>query len=251
MKLQTLLSTRRQTWRRAHEQLDLTLGRQYSLYHDDAAVEAAHVRGILQMFLFAPDEKGHVDTFLTMCNFPSDAHVLDCGCGTGDMASLIRHQRPDVRLTLLNTSMAQLRCCGTHTLVAGDMHALPFPAASFDAMLLCYALGYGAIDLVLSEAARVLKPSGTLVVTDMVAEYGNAEAILLLLGYKCYTCSRLLNSAHRHGLFVCHESAVPILHPMVSSLWPEEDYQELFRDIVPKMIIFTRGESYATMPRQN
>ena len=242
--LAEVLAARKAQWQNAHEQLDLAIAQQYGIYHDDTAVEATGVRGILQMFLFAPDDATHVEQLLTLAGFPRGAHILDCGCGTGEMDALIRQHRPDLRLTLLNKSMAQLRCCPREQRIAGDMQWLPFADATFDAMLLCYTLGYGPIDTVFSEAACVVKPGGQLVLADMVCVAANqetgAEAILLLLGYKCYGGTRIDTVAAQYGFELVQRSTPTYLHPAVVHLWTEQEREILFHDIWPDVLVFQR-----------
>lgn len=239
-----MLAARRTAWRDAHEELDLTIARQYGLYHDDAAVEAAGVCGILQMFLFATSEPEHVARFLEFCVFPPGAHILDCGCGTGEFDALIRQQRPDVHITLFNKSLAQLSRCPPERRVRGDMHALPFLEDSFDVMLLCYTLGYGAIGQVFGEAARILRPGGQLVLADMVCIGANqetgAEAILLLLGYKCYGNDRIDAVAAAHGFTWARSASPHCLHPSVVPLWTEHERQLLFRDVWADVTVFEK-----------
>ena len=239
-----VLAARRASWKAAHESLDLAIAKKYGIYHDDAAVEAAGVRGILQMFLFAPDDATHVERLLAFADFPRGASILDCGCGTGELDLLIQQQRPDLRLTLLNKSLAQLSCCPPERRVQSDMHALPFCDASFDAMLLCYTLGYGAIDTVFSEAARILRPGGQLVLADMVCVAANqetgAEAILLLLGYKCYGNAHIDAVATSRGFTWVRSASPRHLHPSVVPLWTEHERQLLFRDVWAEVAVFEK-----------
>lgn len=239
-----VLAARRAVWRDAHEHLDLAIAQQYGLYRDDKAVEATGVRGILQMFLFDTDEAKHVERFLALCDFPQGSHILDCGCGTGEMDVLIQQQRPDLRLTLLNKSMAQLRCCPCNDRIVGDMQTLPFADASCDGMLLCYTLGYGAIGAMFSEAARILRPGGQLALADMVCIGANqetgAEAILLLLGYKCYGNDRIDAVAASHGFTWVRSASPHCLHPAVVPLWTEHERQLLFRDVWADVTVFEK-----------
>jgi len=50
--------------------------------------------------------------------------------------------------------------------VRGDMTALPLGPASVDGLLYAASLHYGPVDVVVSEAARVLRPGGMLVAID-------------------------------------------------------------------------------------
>ena len=246
MTLYDTLASRHAQRQHAHEQLDLVIAKQYGMYHDDTAVEAAGVRGILQMFLFAQDDATHVERLLAIAGLPNGASVLDCGCGTGELDLFIQHQRSDLRLTLLNKSMAQLRCCPRERRILGDMQWLPFTDNTFDAMLLCYTLGYGAIDTVFSEAARVVKPGGKFVLSDMICVADNqatgAEAILLLLGYKCYGEQRIDTVATQHGFALVQRSTPAYLHPAVVPLWTAQERETIFHDIQPEVMVFQRKD---------
>ncbi|MBK6940050.1 MAG: metalloregulator ArsR/SmtB family transcription factor [Planctomycetes bacterium] len=97
-------------------------------------------------------------------------HVLDIASGDGVIAQLLVPRARSV--TCLDVS-AKVAAAGRRRLAAyaprvrftqGDMHALPFRTASFDQVVLMHALTYAATpDAVLREAARVLRPGGTLV----------------------------------------------------------------------------------------
>lgn len=242
--LDQILACRRASWRDDHEYLDLAIAQQYGIYHDAAAVEAADVRGILQMFLFYNNEKGHVAKFLELCAFAPGAHILDCGCGTGEFDVLINQYRPDLQITLLNKNQAQLSCCPPGRRIHGDMHALPFLDGSFDVILLCYALGYGFIDAVFSEAARILRPGGQLVLADMPCVAANqeigAEAILLLLGYKCYGNKRIHAVAKAYGFTWMRSASPRHLHPSVVPLWTEHERTLVFRDVRAVVTVYEK-----------
>jgi ubiquinone/menaquinone biosynthesis C-methylase UbiE/DNA-binding transcriptional ArsR family regulator len=97
-------------------------------------------------------------------------HVLDVASGDGVIAQLLLPRARSV--TCLDVS-AKVAVAGKERLAAyaprvrfaqGDMHALPFCAAAFDHVVAMHALTYAnAPDVVLREAARVLRPGGTLV----------------------------------------------------------------------------------------
>ena len=140
--------------------------------------------------------------------------------------------------------MAQLRFCQRERRILGDMQWLPFTHASFDAVLLCYTLGYGAINTVFSEAARIVKPGGKFVLADMVcisaSQETGAEAILLLLGYKCYGEQRIDTVATQHGFALAQRSTPAYLHPAVVPLWTVQERETLFHDICPEVMVWHR-----------
>lgn len=110
--------------------------------------------------------------------------VLDIGAGTGRSSIMVLEARPRATLVALDLFgasfdahfghgdtpqqrlLANLRAAGVEqraTIVAGDMRALPFEAASFDAIVSAYAmdhLGQDGSTQALAEAARVVKPGG-------------------------------------------------------------------------------------------
>jgi demethylmenaquinone methyltransferase/2-methoxy-6-polyprenyl-1,4-benzoquinol methylase len=105
---------------------------------------------------------------------PGD-RVLDACCGTGDLA--IAARRAGARVVGLDFSERMLerarRKDADVDWVRGDLLALPFPDASFDAA----TVGFGVrnvedLDLALRELARVLKPDGTLAVLEITRPRG-------------------------------------------------------------------------------
>lgn len=103
--------------------------------------------------------------------------LLDVGTGTGRMAELLATRADHV--TALDKSPEMLRIARARlqtlpankiSLVQGDFSLLPFAPASFDTVMfhqvLHYAQDPGAV---LAEAARVLRPSGSVAVVDLAA----------------------------------------------------------------------------------
>ncbi len=100
--------------------------------------------------------------------------VLEVGSGRGGGASfLARHHRP-AKITGVDFSpQAVALCQQLHAAVAhlafavGDAEHLPFPDASFDAVVNVESSHcYGHIALFFAEAARVLRPGGCFLYTD-------------------------------------------------------------------------------------
>lgn len=99
---------------------------------------------------------------------PGVARVLDLGAGNGWLA---RRLASSFRVTALDvdgggTGLGALRDARVARVV-GDLEALPLRPHSFDAVIAAAALHY-AVDVrgALSEAARVLRPGGLLIVAD-------------------------------------------------------------------------------------
>ncbi len=101
--------------------------------------------------------------------------VLDLASGDGVFAELIAPQCQrltcvDVSDTVLAAAQRRLKGHDNVELAHGDMHALPFADARFDCVFALHALAYSSEpEQALSEAARVLKPGGQLVVAALHA----------------------------------------------------------------------------------
>ncbi len=111
-----------------------------------------------------------VDSSLT-----AGARVLELGCGAG--VPITEHLARHYRVIGLDLSPGQLdmarRCVAAAAFVRGDMAALSFASASFDAVVAFYAIIHVPRDehgQVLAEVFRVLRPGGLLVLTAGAGE---------------------------------------------------------------------------------
>lgn len=103
--------------------------------------------------------------------------LLDVGTGTGRIAELLAPRSGcvtafDKSPEMLRIARARLQHLptGSVDLVQGDFTALPFPDAAFDTVLFHQVLHYAqAPEEVLTEAARVARPGGTIAVVDFAA----------------------------------------------------------------------------------
>ena len=118
--------------------------------------------------------------------------VLDVGSGDGAAAvALAPHCRSltciDVNARLIEAAQERLANVPTAKVRAqvADVHHLPFPAASFDAVLVFHTLTYAEHPArALAECARVLRPGGRLVLLcldrhqhhEVTARYGERHA---------------------------------------------------------------------------
>jgi len=95
--------------------------------------------------------------------------LLDVGCGTG--RRLDEARAAGARVVGVDLVEAMLRRAAVRelpgALAVADVRALPFPAARFDVVWCRLVLGHvPALEVAYAELARVLRPEGTLVVTD-------------------------------------------------------------------------------------
>jgi ubiquinone/menaquinone biosynthesis C-methylase UbiE len=101
--------------------------------------------------------------------------VLDLGCGPGQVGQYlaergIRIVGMDLAETML---MVARRRIGIGRLACGDMRAIPFRSESFSGVVAFYSvhnLPRPALGTALAEINRILKPSGTLVVTTHLGD---------------------------------------------------------------------------------
>ena len=107
-------------------------------------------------------------------------HVLDVGTGTGRMIELFAAQARRFVALDNNTEMLRLAraklanmepaSAGKVDILLGDFNALPLPDGGFDTILFHQVLHYAQHpERVISEAARVLAPSGRLMIVDFAA----------------------------------------------------------------------------------
>ncbi len=108
----------------------------------------------------------------------SGKQILEVGSGRGGGASfLARHHKP-ARITGADFSPQAVELCRRRhaavpnlTFTVGDAENLPFPDASFDAVVNVESSHcYGHVDKFFAEAARVLRPGGHFLYTDFRAD---------------------------------------------------------------------------------
>ena len=150
--------------------------------------------------------------------------LLDIGTGTGQMLELLAPRISqgigvDASRAMLALARARLSRPGlTHCAVRlGDMYRLPMADASFDHVILQMVLHYAEDpEAALAEAARVLRPGGTLVVVDLAA-HDNADCMTRLAhrwpGFSDERLQALL------GADLATPISVAVAGPMEVRLW--------------------------------
>jgi ubiquinone/menaquinone biosynthesis C-methylase UbiE len=187
------------------------------------------------------DDKAHVAALLKLFDPPRHGHVLDAGCGVGQVARLMKEARPDLRFTLLNRSEAQLAMCPADMeKLHGLLEAIPAEDASFDAAMVNYALGHANIGKALSEASRVLRRDGVLFIYDMTA-HPNVDCLLAALQYRLHHPSAVINAA-RHQGFALTGMELPKgnVSADFKSLMAEGEFDRLFSTVQPVSYRFVR-----------
>jgi arsenite methyltransferase len=173
------------------------------------------------------------DRALRFCSPAAGSHVLDVGCGA---AATVEHLADVWHVRAVGIDPSR------HLLAAGRQRRpdlpltqavgerLPFPGGAFDVLLAecCLSL-MGDADRALAEFARVLRPGGALIVSDM---YARSPGGTRPAGRPTLACC--LNSALSRGWL---EARLP-RHGLAMTLW--EDHSAALRQITGQ-IIFEHG----------
>ena len=99
--------------------------------------------------------------------------LLDCGCGTGPMLTLLHEKYPEkhytgIDLTPKMIEVAKRKALKNVELVVGDCENLPFEANSFDVVICCESFHhYPNPQDFFNSVSRVLRLGGRLVLRDM------------------------------------------------------------------------------------
>ena len=99
--------------------------------------------------------------------------LLDCGCGTAPMLTLLNKKYPEkhytgIDLTQKMIEMAKAKNMRGVELVVGDCEKLPFKENSFDAVICCQSFHhYPNVQDFFNSVYRVLRPKGRLILRDM------------------------------------------------------------------------------------
>jgi len=131
--------------------------------------------------------------------------VLDVACGTGELLRRIAQTTPSADLTgvdlapgMVARARSKLRNEPTVQVEPADAHDLPFDDASFDVVLCANTFHYFTHpSRVLSEAQRVLRADGRLVILDWCRDYWTCRVMDAVLPWvdpayeTCYTLGEL------------------------------------------------------------
>jgi ArsR family transcriptional regulator len=161
-------------------------------------------------------------TMLGLLNYVRLGDVLDAGAGDGTTASVLAPRCRsmiclDLSPKVLEAARRRLSGVGNVSFALADMHALPFPDAHVDHVLLLHVLTYAKNPAqVLREAARALRPGGDLIIStlarhehpDVTSPYGHVNQ-----GFRPQTLrSWLTREAHlrvEHCEVASHEKRPP------------------------------------------
>jgi SAM-dependent methyltransferase len=116
---------------------------------------------------------GGAEAFVDRLAFPAGTSVLDIACGTGNTAIPLARRGcvvtgVDIATNLLAQARERAAAEGlTITFDEGDAEQLPYPDASFDAIVTMFGAMFAPRpELVAAEFARVLRPGGRLAMAN-------------------------------------------------------------------------------------
>ena len=107
--------------------------------------------------------------------------LLDCGCGTAPMLTLLEEKYPDKRYTGIDLTPKMIEVARSKNmpdveLVVGDCENLPFDEDSFDVVICCQSFHhYPNVQDFFDSVYRVLRPGGRLILRDMTANSAAAR----------------------------------------------------------------------------
>lgn len=145
-------------------------------FHTKNMVESGH--RVFQIHRFAEGEQAHVARLELWSDFPSGAHVIDMGSGTGEVARLMNELRDDLQFTLVNISEAQLAYSPAHMQqYCADFTNLPVSDGSYDGTMFCFSIGHSDAMKALKEATRIVRNGGVVFIYDMIRISGSNESM--------------------------------------------------------------------------
>jgi len=124
-----------------------------------------------------------------------DGKILEVGCGAGSMARAIKAYRSDLELSGCDLSFRAVREAMKRSALVqvsrADAMSLPFRSGAFRAVLLFDVLEHlPQPELAISEAARVLEPSGLLHISvPMEGRVWTVQGLLRRLGWRGFECT--------------------------------------------------------------
>lgn len=121
-------------------------------------------------------DNSHLELLLSLVNAKAGETILDLGTGTGYIAFALAERNPDSIIIGLDITAETLEQNGRKA-AAKNLHGLsflsydgkefPFPDCSIDTIVTRYALHhFPAIEFSFHEMYRILKPNGTLILSD-------------------------------------------------------------------------------------
>lgn len=148
--------------------------------------KAASVYETDQAGVYKMCKKDYPDVLAELEKEPFES-LLDCGCGTAPMISLLYEKYPDKHYTGIDLTPKMIEVAKAKNIpgaefVVGDCENLPFEDNSFDAVICCESFHhYPNVQDFFNSVYRVLKPGGRLILRDMTMN-GKARLVSFMFG---------------------------------------------------------------------
>jgi SAM-dependent methyltransferase len=171
-----------------------------SEYHTMFAVEGSHWWYLALHRLIRTALDTHVPNW-------RQASILDAGCGTGAILQRLGSSSRAAGVDFSSEAVTFCRQRGLRNVAQGDVGALPFVDASFDAVICSNVLYHKWVDGVggaLTELRRVLRPGGVLLVVLPAYEFLRSDHDRAVMTARRFTKEEVRELLVARGLTIRH-----------------------------------------------
>lgn len=128
--------------------------------------------------MLADTEEGHVQKLAEMIGMTDGQTVIDMGCGVGGVSRWMKSMFPASEffgVTNVNAQIEAMYRMDGVIPVRSDYHNVSISSGVADVVMFNESIGYGRLDQLIQEAARLLKPGGLIAIKDGVSLTGKTE----------------------------------------------------------------------------
>ena len=147
-------------------------GKERGEYVQSMFTRIAHRYDFMNRLMTAGQDVHWREQVIQQARLKANAHLLDLGAGTGDLAREALKQQPDAKVVAADFTLEMMRVGqrqgnGSLPWSAADALNLPFEKNTFDAVVSGFLMrNVGDIQHTLKEQYRILKPGGRIVILD-------------------------------------------------------------------------------------
>ena len=147
-------------------------GKERGEYVQSMFTRIAHRYDFMNRLMTAGQDVHWREQVIQQARLKTNAHLLDLGTGTGDLAREALKQQPDAKVVAADFTLEMMRVGqrqgnGRLPWSAADALNLPFEKYTFDAVVSGFLMrNVGDIQQALKEQYRILKPGGRIIILD-------------------------------------------------------------------------------------